>query len=285
MFMDEQMVEKRSKTDIAMLIISAVLTAWLSVLERIRETTTETGEAYVSKTTMFWLDIIGIVISALLTIFGSVEVGQTEKEIKRSRSVDPDETDVEVYIDPDASIQSEHDEGNLTQHQENTQINSFSTDNRTINNITINVNTADLSQTMDMLNDLPSRNELYDQRLNESLSRLNKSYSHGNLTFSNHSMERPTSAQDSPGFLAPRVVETHPHSFPNDTFERSNVTFSLPGSCPNHVRQFSSMINQNANDYSDDTYDYSEDYSEEETNEEEALLTNEEEKRSSSKSL
>ena len=44
--------EKRSKTDIAMLDISTLLTTWLSVMERIMETT-ETGEAYVSKETMF----------------------------------------------------------------------------------------------------------------------------------------------------------------------------------------------------------------------------------------
>ena len=47
--------------DIAMLAISTLLTTWLSVMERIRETT-ETGEAYVSKETMFWLDILSIVI-------------------------------------------------------------------------------------------------------------------------------------------------------------------------------------------------------------------------------
>lgn len=287
--MEEQMVEKRSKTDIAMLVISAVLTAWLSVMERVRETSTETGEAYISKETMFWLDILSIVISALLTIFGGVEVGKTEKAIKRSREVkNADEMDVEVYVDHEDVVQSVHDEANITQHPDTTQINSFSADNRTINNFTINVNSADLSQTIDILKDSPRMNELYDQRLNESLSRLNKSYSNGNLTFSNHSIERPLSAREPSGFLAPRIVVDHPHSFPNDTFEGSNVTFSLPGANvpPRRpISHFSNIINSmnpntNEEDYTG-TYDYSEDYSEDE---EEELLSNEE-KRSSSKSL
>lgn len=284
------MVEKRSKTDIAMLAISAVLTAWLSVMERIRETSTETGEAYVSKETMFWLDIFSIMISALLTIFGGVEVGKTEKAIKRSREVEnADEMDVEVYVDREDDIQSVHhedDETNTTQHPDTTQINSFSANNRTINNFIINVNDADLSQTIDILKDSPIRNELYDQRLNESLSRLNKSYSNGNLTFSNRSMERPVSAHEPTGFLAPKVVADHPHSFPNDTFDRSSITFSLPGANTSihPMSYFSNIINSMNPSANEEEYDYSEDYTEEDHIEEEGLLSNEE-KRSSSKSL
>ena len=261
--MEEQMVEKRSKTDIAMLVISAVLTAWLSVIERVRDTITETGEAYVSKKTIFWLDIISIVISALLTIFGGVEVGKTEKAIRRSKEAkNADETDIKVYVDHE----TDHDETNTTQ------INSFSADNRTINNFTIHVNNADLSQTIDVLKDSPRMNELYDRRLNASLSRLNKSYSYGNLTFSNHSTERPLSASEQPGFLAPRIIEDRPRSFPNDNSEVSDVTFSSPRAnalSHNPMSHFSNIIdsmNPNTNEE-----DYSEDYSEDE--EEELLST------------
>lgn len=270
--MEEQMVEKRSKTDIAMLVISALLTAWLSVMERVRETSTETDEAYVSKETMFWLDICSILISALLTIFGGVEVGKTEKAIKRSREAKNDEMDVEVYTDHEDEVQS-------TQHTDTTQINSLSADNRTINNFTIHVSNADLSQTIDILKDSPRINELYDRRLNASLSRLNTSYSNGNLTSSNHSMKRPLSARELPGFLAPRIVEDIPHSFHNDISEVSDVTFSSPraDTLSHHpISHFSNIINSiklnvNEEDYSD-TYNYSEDYSDEE---EEELLSNE----------
>lgn len=270
--MEEQMAEKRSKTDIAMLVISALLTAWLSVMERVRETSTETDEAYVSKETMFWLDICSILISALLTIFGGVEVGKTEKAIKRSREAKNDEMDVEVYTDHEDEVQS-------TQHTDTTQINSLSADNRTINNFTIHVSNADLSQTIDILKDSPRINELYDRRLNASLSRLNTSYSNGNLTSSNHSMKRPLSARELPGFLAPRIVEDYPHSFHNDISEVSDVTFSSPraDTLSHHpISHFSNIINSiklnvNEEDYSD-TYNYSEDYSDEE---EEELLSNE----------
>lgn len=279
--MEEQMVEKRSKTDIAMLVISALLTAWLSVMERVRETSTETDEAYVSKETMFWLDICSILISALLTIFGGVEVGKTEKAIKRSREAkNANEMDVEVYTDHEDEVQS-------TQHTDTTQINSLSADNRTINNFTIHVSNADLSQTIDILKDSPRINELYDRRLNASLSRLNTSYSNGNLTSSNHSMKRPLSARELPGFFAPRIVEDYPHSFHNDISEVSDVTFSSPraDTLSHHpISHFSNIINSmnpniNEEDYTD-TYNCSEDYSDEE---EEELLSNEG-KRSSSKS-
>lgn len=270
--MEEQMVEKRSKTDIAMLVISALLTAWLSVMERVRETSTETDEAYVSKETMFWLDICSILISAILTIFGGVEVGKTEKAIKRSREAKNDEMDVEVYTDHEDEVQS-------TQHTDTTQINSLSADNRTINNFTIHVSNADLSQTIDILKDSPRINELYDRRLNASLSRLNTSYSNGNLTSSNHSMKRQLSARELPGFLAPRIVEDYTHSFHNDISEVSDVTFSSPraDTLSHHpISHFSNIINSiklnvNEEDYSD-TYNYSEDNSDEE---EEELLSNE----------
>lgn len=272
--MEEQMMEKRSKTDIAMLVISALLTAWLSVMERVRETSSETDEAYVSKETMFWLDICSILISALLTIFGGVEVGKTEKAIKRSKEAkNANEMDVEVYTDHEDEVQS-------TQHTDTTQINSLSADNRTINNFTIHISNADLSQTIDILKDSPRINELYDRRLNASLSRLNKSYSNGNLTSSNHSMKRPLSARELPCFLAPRIVEDFPHSFPNDISEGSDVTFSSPraDTLSHHpISHFSNIINSikpniNDEDYTD-TYNYSEDYSDEE---EEELLSNEE---------
>lgn len=246
--MEKQMMEKRSKIDIAMLVISTVLIAWLSVMEQIRNIFIETGEAFISKKTMFWLDIFSIMISALLTIFSGVKVGKTEKAIKRSREAKNDEMDIKAYVD------YKDDEMNKTQHQDTTQINSFSFDNKTINNFTINVNSTDLSQTIDALNDSPRINELYDQRLNASLSRLNKSYSNGNLTFSNHSMERP-------GFLAPRIVENHPHSFQNDISEVTDDGFSSPRA--NTLSHFSNIINSmnpNTNEevYSD-TYNYSED--------------------------
>ena len=283
------MVEKRSKTDIAMLVISALLTAWLSVMERVRETSTETDEAYVSKETMFWLDICSILISALLTIFGGVEVGKTEKAIKRSREAkNANEMDVEVYTNHEDEVQStQHDEMNSVQHTDTTQINSLSADNRTINNFTIHVSNADLSQTIDILKDSPRINELYDRRLNASLSRLNTSYSNGNLTSSNRSMKRPLSARELPGFLAPRIIEDYTHSFHNDISEVSDVTFSSPraDTLSHHpISHFSNIINSikpniNEENYSD-TYNCSEDYSDEE---EEELLSNEG-KRSSSKS-
>ena len=89
--MGKQMMQKRSKIDIAMLVISTVLITWLSVMEQIRNTFIETGEAFISKKTMFWLDIFSIMISALLTIFSGVKVGKTEKAIKRSREAKNDE--------------------------------------------------------------------------------------------------------------------------------------------------------------------------------------------------
>ena len=243
--MGKQMMQKRSKIDIAMLVISTVLITWLSVMEQIRNTFIETGEAFISKKTMFWLDIFSIMISALLTIFSGVKVGKTEKAIKRSREAKNDEMDIKAYVD------YKDDEVNKTQHPDTAQINSFSFDNRTINNFTINVNSTDLSQTIDALNDSPRINELYDQRLNASLSRLNKSYSNGNPTFPNHSMERP-------GFLAPRIVENRPHSFQNDISEVSDVTFSSPRA--NILSNIINSINPNINEevYSD-TYNYSED--------------------------
>lgn len=250
--MGKQMMKKRSKIDIAMLVISTVLITWLSVMEQIRNTFIETGEAFISKKTMFWLDICSIIISALLTIFSGVKVGKTEKAIKRSREAKNDEMDIKAYVD------YKDDEMNKTQHPDTTQINSFSFDNKTINNFTINLNSTDLSQTIDALNDSPRINELYDQRLNASLSRLNKSYN-GNLTFSNHSMERQ-------GFLAPRIVENHPHSFPSDIPEVSDVTFS--SSRTNTLSNIINSINPNINEEV-----YSESYSEDKEDE---LLTNDE---------
>lgn len=246
-------MKKRSKIDIAMLVISTVLIAWLSVMEQIRNIFIETGEAFISKKTMFWLDISSIMISALLTIFSGVKVGKTEKAIKRSREAKNDEMDINAYVNYG------DDEANKTQHPDTTQINSFSFDNKTINNFTINVNSTDLSQTIDTLNDSPRINELYDQRLNASLSRLNKSYSNGNFTFSNHSMERQ-------GFLAPRIVENFPLSFPSDITEVSNDAFSSPRAnmLSHHpMSHFSNVIdsiypNINEEVYSD-TYNYSED--------------------------
>lgn len=238
-------MKKRSKIDIAMLVISTVLIAWLSVMEQIRNIFIETGEAFISKKTMFWLDISSIMISALLTIFSGVKVGKTEKAIKRSREAKNDEMDINAYVN------YEDDEANKTQHPDTTQFNSFSFDNKTINNFTINLNSTDLSQTIDALNDSPRINELYDQRLNASLSRLNKSYS-------NHSMERP-------GFLAPRIVENFPLSFPSDITEVSNDAFNSPraNTLSHHpMSHFSNVIdsiNPNINEevYSD-TYNYSE---------------------------
>ena len=276
--MEEQMVEKRSKTDIAMLVISALLTAWLSVMERVRETFIESGESYISKETLFCFDICSIVLSATLSILGGVEVGKTEKAIKRSREAEKNEIDAEVYV-------VDHDEVDNTQHTDATQINSFSADSRTANNFTINVNDADLSQTIDILKDSPRINELYDRRLSASLSRLNKSYSNRNHSFSKHLMERPLSARELPGFLAPRIVEDRPHSFQDDVFEGSGVTLSSPmaNTFSHHpMRQFSNIINTispNINEDYTDTYNYSEDYS---NDEEEELLTNDE-KRSNSK--
>lgn len=162
------MVEKRSKTDIIMLVVSAVLTAWLSTMERVRETVTETGEAYVSKETMFWLDIVSIVFAGILTIFGGIEVGHTEKEIKRSRNVPNDDITVAVLSD--------------SEHPETTQVHSISNDHITINNF--NITSNELSQSVETGCESP-RN--LNEQLNETIQALNKSYSNGNLTLSNKS--------------------------------------------------------------------------------------------------
>ena len=77
-------------------------------------------------------------------------------------------------------------------------------------------------------------------------------------------MERPISARGPTDFLAPKIVADHPHSFPNDTFEGSSVTFSLPVATPNLIAPFTNIISsmtQNTNGESTDTYDYSYDSS------------------------